>query len=353
MPIAIDVAPERGQLPETLVFGATYTDHMFSQRYRQEAGWHDARIGPLQPLALHPAAAVLHYSQEIFEGLKAYRRADGGINLFRPDQNVARFNRSARRMVMPEVDAALHLAALKQFVDLERHWVPAAPGASLYLRPTMIATAPRLDLSAATEFLHFIIASPVGGYFGAGFQSVDVLVSDQCRRAVVGGVGEAKTGGNYAASLYASDAAARQGYQQVLWLDAREGRFIEEVGSMNICFVYADGSIRTPALTGSILPGITRDSLMQLAPRLGHSLEEAQLDIDEVLAGIDAGEITEVFGCGTSAVISPIGRLAFRGSEHVIGGGQPGPVARRLYETLSGIQYGSVEDPFGWVVRLD
>jgi branched-chain amino acid aminotransferase len=344
---------EQGSCPEDIRFGTVFSDHMFTQLYETGRGWHDALIGPYESLSLDPAAAVLHYGQEIFEGLKAYRRTDGGINLFRPEQNVRRFNRSAVRMVMPEVDETLHLEALRTLVKLDQNWVPDAEGSSLYIRPTMIATSPKLGLGAAANYLHFIICGPAGPYFPQGFDPVSVYISDVCRRAVVGGIGEAKTGGNYAASLFVSEEVAKQGYTQVLWLDAIEGRYIEEVGAMNICFVYEGKHIATPALSGSILAGITRDSLLQLAPALGYDVTERQLDIGEVLADIESGKITEVFGCGTAAVVSPIGLLALKGKEYPINDNQPGPVARQLFDELTGIQYGLREDRFGWVVAVD
>lgn len=342
-------AQERGECPKELGFGAVFSDHMFTQSYEQDRGWHHPRVAGFHNLTLHPAASVLHYGQEIFEGLKAYRRPDGGINLFRPEQNVRRFNRSARRMVMPEVDETMHLDAIRTLVQTDRSWVPAEPGSSMYIRPAMIATTPKLGLGAAGSYLHFIIAGPVGPYFKSGFDPVAVYVSDVCRRAVKGGVGEAKTGGNYAASLFVGEEVASKGFSQVLWLDAIEGRFIEEVGAMNICFVYKDGSIATPALSGSILAGITRDSILQLAPALGHEVREERLDINEVLAAITAGEITEVFGCGTAAVISPVGRLAFQQRDYVINENNAGPVAKKLYQELTAIQYGTADDPFGWI----
>lgn len=326
---------------------------MFTQVYDDGQGWHDAQIRPYENFSLSPAAAVLHYSQEIFEGLKAYRRRDGGINLFRPEANAARFNRSARRMVMPEVDEAFHVQAMKELVALDSAWVPSDNGSSLYLRPAMIATTPKLGLEAAGSYLHFVISGPAGPYYPEGFNPVSVYVSDECRRAVKGGVGEAKTGGNYAASLYVSEAVARKGYTQVLWLDAIEGRFIEEVGAMNICFVYEGNVVRTPTLSGSILPGITRDSLLKLAPKLGYEVEEARLDIHDVLDDIEAGRITEVFGCGTAAVVSPVGRLAMGGREFEINGNETGPVAQKLFDELMGIQYGEREDPFGWIVPVN
>jgi len=355
MSIDIRALPEgeRGACPENIRFGTVFSDHMFTQVFDAGVGWHDARIEPYGDFSLDPAAAVLHYGQEIFEGLKAYRRPDGGINLFRPEQNARRFNRSAVRMVMPEVSEADQIEAMEKLVRLDRNWVPGGEGSSLYIRPAMIATSPKLGLGASASYLHFIITGPAGPYFEQGFNPVSVYISGTCRRAVVGGVGEAKTGGNYSASLYVSEEAAGQGYTQVLWLDAVEGRFVEEVGAMNICFVYEGRRIATPELSGSILDGITRDSLLRLAPTLGYEVSEERLDIHEVLADIESGRITEVFGCGTAAVVSPVGVLAFRGREYTVNGNEPGAVAEHLFNELTGIQYGLREDPFGWVLRID
>ncbi|MFV0477181.1 MAG: branched-chain amino acid aminotransferase [Parahaliea sp.] len=355
MTIEINALPEdqRGHCPEKYTFGTGFADHMFSQSHDTERNWHSAQIHPLKALSLHPAAAVLHYSQEIFEGLKAYRRKDGGINLFRPQENAARFNRSATRMVMPEVDTTLHVEAMKQLVGLDSAWVPADNGSSLYIRPTMIATTPKLGLGAAASYLHYIITGPAGPYYPQGFNPVSVYVSHQYRRAVKGGVGEAKTGGNYAASLYCSEAAAKKGYTQVLWLDAIEGRYVEEVGAMNICFVYDGKLIKTPQLNGSILAGITRDSLLKLAPTLGYEVEEAKVDIHQILADINSGKITEVFGCGTAAVVSPVGLIAMQDKEYRINQGETGPVAKHLFDELMAIQYGNAPDPFGWVVPVE
>lgn len=355
MEIQINARPEgeRGHCPRELTFGAAFSDHMFTQRYRAGEGWSQAEIGPLKPISLHPAAAVLHYSQEIFEGLKAYRRADGGINLFRPEANAARFNRSAERMWMPTVDADFHVEAIRRLVALDERYVPEQDGASLYLRPAMIATSTKLGLGAAAEYLHFIICSPVGPYFKSGFDPVSVDVSDVLRRAVRGGVGEAKTGGNYAASLKASESAAEDGFTQVLWLDAVEGRFVEEVGAMNIFFVYEGRELVTPSLSGSILGGITRDSILKLAPRMGLDAREERVDINTVVADIENGRITEVFGSGTAAVVSPVGQLRFQGTVHTVNGGESGPVAGRLLKTLTDIQYGREDDPFGWVCPVD
>ena len=343
---------ERGSCPEQLGFGTAFSDHMFTQQYTADNGWHDAEIGPFRDLTLHPASAVLHYGQEVFEGLKAYRREDGGINLFRPDQNAERFNRSARRMVMPEVAIEEHIDAIRQLVLVDEPWIPVGPGASLYIRPTLIADGALLGLGAASSYLHFIFTAPVGAYYAEGFNPVSVYVSENYRRAVKGGVGEAKTGGNYSASLFVSESAAKEGYSQVLWLDAVEGRYVEEVGAMNICFVYRDGTIATPELTGSILAGVTRDSVLKIAGSLGHDTIEKRLDVEEVVSDIKSGEITEVFGCGTAAVISPVGRLAYKGQDHLINNNESGPVATALYEKLTAIQYGLADDPFGWVQQI-
>ncbi|KGJ93941.1 branched-chain amino acid aminotransferase [Colwellia psychrerythraea] len=343
---------ERNVCPQEYSFGATFSDHMFTQEFDAGKGWHDALISPYHALTLDPSAAVFHYSQEIFEGLKAYRKPDGGINLFRPLENIKRFNRSAERMVMPQVDEALHLEAIKSLVKLDQAWVPSEQGASLYIRPTMIATSPKLGLGASSAYSHFIIAGPAGSYFAGGLTPISVYVADEHRRAVKGGVGEAKTGGNYAASLYASEEVVKQGYSQVLWLDAIEGKYIEEVGAMNICFVYEGKHIYTPELSGSILPGITRDSILKLAPTLGYEITELSLDIEKVLKDIKSGRITEVFGCGTAAVISPVGKLGFKGEEFVINDNQTGDVAKTLYDELTGIQYGTKEDKFGWIESI-
>lgn len=347
------LAPEdRGACPEEFGFGTHFSDHMFVQHHHADKGWYDAVIEPYHQLNLDPSAAVLHYSQEIFEGLKAYRRNDGGINLFRPIENMKRFNRSARRMVMPEVDAEFHLDILKDLLKLDQAWVPNDHGASLYIRPAMIATSSKLGLGAAADYVHFIITGPAGSYFAAGFNPIPVYVADEYRRAVIGGVGEAKTGGNYAASLYISEEVAKQGYSQVLWLDAMHGKYVEEVGAMNICFVYEGKQIVTPELSGSILPGITRDSILKLAPTLGYETVEARLDINDILKDIDSGKITEVFGCGTAAVVSPVGELAYQGNKHVINNNELGPVSQKICDELIGIQYGDIADPFDWIVKV-
>lgn len=334
-------------------FGNKFSNRMYTQRYSPEKGWHDAKIGPYEPFSLDPATAVLHYAQEIFEGTKAYRRADGNINLFRPWENMKRFNNSARRMAMAVVDEEEHLAAIIKLIELEQEWVPSFPGASLYIRPAMIGTDVALGVHASKSYLHFVIVGPVGPYFKDGFSPVSVYISDTYRRAARGGVGAAKTGGNYAASLYVGEEAKSKGYSQVLWLDAIAGRYIEEVGAMNICFVYEGKKIVTPALNGSILPGITRMSVLELGQDLGYEVCEATLDVNEVLADIQAGKITEVFGCGTAAVIVPVGKFGFKEADYTVNDMEAGPVAKHLYDQLTGIQYGRIEDRFDWTLTIE
>ena len=334
-------------------FGNKFANRMFSQKYDKRIGWFDAQIGPYENFSLAPSTAVFHYAQEIFEGTKAYRRPDGHINLFRPWENMRRFNRSAKRMSMPSVDEEDHLAAVVKLVELEQEWVPFAPGASLYIRPAMIATEAALGVHASESYLHFIIAGPVGAYFKEGFSPVPVYVSDQYRRAVRGGVGAAKTGGNYAASLFVGEDAVTKGYSQVLWLDAVHGRFVEEVGAMNICFVYEGRRIVTPPLSDSILAGVTRDSVLALAPDLGYEVIEEAVDVFEMLSDLRSGKVTEVFGCGTAAVIAPVGKFGFQNDEYIINDFQPGPVAKRLFESLTDIQYGRVEDRYGWTLKIE
>ena len=341
-------ASERKPFPPTLTFGKYFSDRMFTQTWTANKGWQEAKIGPYRPFTLDPSTAVFHYAQEIFEGTKAYRRPDGNINLFRPWENIKRFNRSAARMAMQQIDPEDHLEAIVQLVTLEHEWVPNQDGASLYIRPTLIATEAALGVHASHSYLHFIILSPVGPYFATGFNPVPVFISDEYVRAVRGGVGDAKTGGNYAASLYVSEQVSKLGYQQVLWLDAAERRYVEEVGSMNIAFVYGDKRIVTPALTGSILPGITRDSVLKLAPDLGYTIEEGRLEISDILRDLASGKITEAFGLGTAAVVAPVSKFGYKDKEYVVGSGDSGPVAKRLFQTLTDIQYGRVADPYGW-----
>ena len=350
----IPIESDRLRRPPSSDYGfcQVFANRMFTQRYSPNKGWHDGKIEPYAPFQLDPATSSLHYAQMIFEGMKAYRRADGRINLFRPWENMRRFNNSARRMAMAPVDEEEHLAAIVKLIDIEADWVPQQSDASLYIRPTMIAADHTLGVKASASYLHFVIISPVGPYFAEGFNPVPVYITDQYVRAVRGGVGEAKTGGNYAASLYAGEEARRKGYSQVLWLDGVERRFVEEVGAMNICFVYDGRRIVTPSLTGSILPGITRKSVIELGRHLGYEVEEGMIDVHEMLDDIRSGRITEVFGCGTAAVIAPIGKFGYHDEEIVINDGRAGPVSHQLFEHLVDIQYGRAEDPFGWVYTI-
>jgi branched-chain amino acid aminotransferase len=353
--IRIDELPAETQvrLPQPLGFGRHFARRMFRQIHTAEQGWHDARICAFAPLALDPAAVALHYGQSVFEGCKAYRRADGDINLFRVDANAARFNASAERLAMPAVDVAFHCEAIRRLVLLERDWVPSAPGASLYIRPVMLGVEPTLEVRSAREFIHYVIVSPVGAFFPDGFKPIAVQVAHDFVRASPGGTGAVKTGGNYGAGLLGTERARAAGYQQVLWLDGAQRRYVEEVGAMNIAFVYGAKHIRTPRLSGSILPGVTRDSILCLAPELGFDATEERIDIEEVVRDIERGDVTEVFGMGTAAVVAPIGRLGFRGRDLVINQMLAGPVAGALYQRLTDIQYGRAADSHGWVKRIE
>jgi len=353
----IDILPLKKTKPpiedeSNLVFGKRFTDRMFVMEYDSGRGWHTARIQPYAPFSMDPAAMVLHYAQEIFEGLKAFRRDDGSVALFRPADNVARFNRSARRMCMPEVDEGFFLDALKQLVQLEAAWVPRSEGTSLYIRPTMIANEPMLGVRPADQYLCYIILSPVGAYYRGGLAPVKIWISDHYVRAAHGGTGEVKTGGNYAASLFAAREAAAQGFDQVLWLDAKDKRYVEEVGSMNMCFVF-DGKLVTSPLSGTILDGITRRSILTLAEEMGLKIEQRALSVDEIFDGIDSGKLQEAFGTGTAVVVSPVGQFTYQGRTATLGDGKTtGEVTRKLYDTLTGMQYGRLSDRHGWIVPL-
>ena len=339
-------------LPENLGFGQIFSRHMYIQKYSPEKGWHDAVIGPYGPLSLAPASAVLHYGQEIFEGTKAYRRPDGHINLFRPWENAARFNRSAKRMAMQEVDPESHVDAIAQLVAIDHAYCPPAEAGSLYIRPTLIAADPTLGVTASKTYLHYVILSPVGNYFALGAKPVAVYISDEYVRAVRGGTGAAKTGGNYAASLFVAEAVAKKGYQQVLWLDGIERKYVEEVGAMNIAFAYGK-HIVTPALSGTILPGIPRDSMLKLAPDVGYTISEERLDVHTIVKDIESGKITEAFGIGTAAVVAPVGRFGYEGKDYTVGTGGIGPVAAHLRQALTDIQYGRAPDPYGWTMKIE
>jgi branched-chain amino acid aminotransferase len=334
-----------------LGFGRIFSDHMLLIDYQEGLGWHDARVMPYGPLALDPACSVLHYGQEIFEGAKCYR-TESGFNLFRIRDNFERMNRSAERMGMAQMPIELYMESLRALLALDKEWTPRQAGTSLYIRPTMIATEPFLGVSAAQNYLYYVILSPSGAYYAGGLAPVAIFVEDQLVRAVRGGVGFAKTGGNYAASILASARAKHEGYAQVMWLDGVEQRYVEEVGSMNMMFVYEGKKIVTPALNGSILQGITRDSVMKLAAHLGYEVEERRLAIDEVLADARGGKLTEAFGTGTAAVVSPVNLIAYKGDKVAIGDGNIGKVTQQLYDMLTGIQTGIVADPFGWITHV-
>ena len=334
-----------------LGFGRIFTDHMFLMDYEQGVGWNNARIVPYGDFAMDPASMVLHYGQAIFEGSKCYRRADGGLQLFRPQDNLARMSRSAERMGMPALDEESALEGLKQLIKIEEAWVPHREGTSLYIRPTMISMDVGLGVHASKKYLFFIILSPVGAYYKEGLKPVSIYVEDKYVRAVRGGVGFTKCAGNYAASILAGSVAEEKGFSQVLWLDGVEQKYVEEVGSMNMMFAYGK-KIVTPMLNGSILPGITRDSVLKLARSMGYETEEGRLDIGKIFADAKSGALTEAFGTGTAAVISPVGTLAMEDEKITIGDGGIGKVAQSLYDTLTGIQYGRIEDKFGWIVKL-
>ncbi len=331
-----------------LTFGTIFTDYMFNMDYNPEDGWHNPRIEPYAPFEMDPSTMVLHYGQGVFEGLKAYRTDSGNVQLFRPKDNLKRMNNSSRLLCIPEIDEEFVLDALKQLLVIEQDWVPKAPGTSLYIRPTIIATDPFLGVRASHTYRFFIIFSPVGPYYAEGFNPVKIWVTRNHVRAVRGGVGEAKTPGNYAASLYAGEQAHQQGYTQVLWLDGIEQEYIEEVGAMNIFFVI-NGELITPMLSGSILPGITRDSVINLAKIWDIKVVERQISITEVMEANESGSLEEIFGSGTAAVISPVGELKYGEKVILIGDSKVGPLAGKFYQQLTDIQYGRTEDPDGWI----
>ena len=335
----------------SLGFGQHMTDHMFVMKYDEQSGWHDAVIKPYGNFSLDPAAMVLHYGQEIFEGLKAYHGSNDKIFLFRPTDNLKRMNFSAKRMCMPEIPLDVVYDALKKLITLDKDWIPKAEGATLYIRPTMVASEAGLGVKPAKEYIFFIINCPVGAYYPEGFNPVKIFVTDKYVRAVAGGVGNVKTGGNYAASIMAAVEAQKQGYTQVLWLDAIERRYIEEVGTSNIFFLIDDELI-TPPLTGSILPGITRDSVIRLTKDWGLKVSEKKITIDEVLTANEKGHLQEIFGTGTAAVISPVGELNYKGRVCTINNGETGKLAQKLFDELQAIQNGHKKDPYGWVVEV-
>jgi branched-chain amino acid aminotransferase len=345
-------ASERARLLADPGFGRVFTDHMATVRWSAERGWHEPKIVSRAPIAVDPATAVLHYAQEIFEGLKAYRLPDGGAALFRPRENARRFRNSARRMAMAELPEALFVESCRALVRTERDWIPTIEGGALYLRPFMIASEVFLGVKPAAEYLYCVLASSVGAYWKGGARAVSLWVSHDYTRAAVGGTGEAKCGGNYASSLVAQAEASRRGYDQVVFLDAIERRWIEELGGMNIFFVMADGSLVTPPLTGTILPGVTRASLIQLARDEGMTVREEPYAIEQWRADAESGALVESFACGTAAVVTPIGKVAGPGYAFTIDGGATGQTTARLLRRLTDIQFGRAPDPHGWLERV-
>ncbi len=338
--------------PNNIPFGTYFSDHMFLMNYDRENGWHDPRIVPYGPLTLEPSAMVLHYAQEVFEGMKAYRTADGHIQLFRPLENIRRMARSCEKLCVPPIPEEDYLQAIKALVEVDSDWVPAAPDTSLYIRPYVIATDPKLGVHASYTYIFGIITCPVGSYYPEGINPVRIAIESREVRAVRGGTGFAKCGGNYAASLHASEQAEKNGFSQVLWLDGVEQKYIEEVGSMNVMFKL-NGKIVTPSLdSGSVLPGVTRKSCIQLLKEWGYEVEERNISIDELIAAAGSGALEEAWGSGTAAVVSPIGEIFYQGHDYTINGFAIGPVTQKLYDTLTGIQWGKTPDPYGWIIPV-
>ncbi len=336
---------------QKLGFGKLFTDHMFVMNYTEGKGWHDPRIVPFQNISLSPAAMVYHYGQEMFEGLKAYKGENGEAYLFRPDMNAKRTNASNDRLVIPQIPEEDFVQAVSAVVDVDRDWIPTEPGTSLYIRPFIIATDEFLGVAPSKTYLFMIILSPSGAYYESGLAPVGIWIEDEYVRAVRGGIGYAKTGGNYAASLIAQKKAHDAGYSQVLWLDGVDRKYIEEVGAMNI-FFKIDGKVVTPSLNGSILPGITRNSVIELCKSWGYPVEERKISVDELLEAQKNGTLEEVFGTGTAAVISPVGKLRYADDVMTIQDGQTGPLSLKLYETITGIQTGKIADSRGWRVKV-
>ncbi len=346
-------AAERAKLLADPGFGRVFTDHMAVVRYSERQGWHDAKITARTPLTLDPAAAVFHYAQEIFEGLKAYRLADGTMAMFRPDANARRFNASAERLAMPKLPEETFLDSIRQLVRVDRDWFPSVEGGSLYIRPFMFANEVFLGVKPSSEYLYLVIISPVGGYFKSGAPAVSLWVSQNYTRAAPGGTGAAKCGGNYASSLVAQAEASKHGCDQVVFLDAAEHRWVEELGGMNVFFVFEDGSLQTPPLSGTILPGITRDSLMTLARDEGLTVREEPYSFDQWRQDAKSGKLAEAFACGTAAVVTPIGSVKSANGEFKMGAGGPGQTTMRIKQKLVDIQRGMAPDKHGWVSSID
>ncbi len=354
MEIKITKASVLKEKPDSssLGFGKIFTDHMFMMDWNSDKGWYNARIVPFENLSIHPASTVLHYGSEIFEGLKAYRRADGKVQLFRPIENIKRMNNSAERLCLPQIPEDMAMEILTTFVKVEQDWTPSAPGTSLYLRPFMFGNDETLGVHAVHNATYMIIASPVGSYYKEGINPVKIMIEDEDVRAVRGGTGYAKCGGNYAASNRAGERAERKGYSQVLWLDGVERKYIEEVGAMNVMFKIGD-EIVTPMLSGSILPGITRKSCIEVLKSMGYKVSERLLSIDELDEALKNGSLKEAWGCGTAAVVSPIGELCYKDVKYPVNNGKIGETTQMLYDTLTGIQWGKIQDKFGWTKPID
>ena len=351
-PNPVDAADRAARLVDP-GFGRVFTDHMVTIRYSDAKGWHDAKVGPRAPLTLDPATAVLHYAQEIFEGLKAYRLADGTMALFRPEQNARRFQRSAKRLAMPELPEDMFLQACKQLVQVDKDWFPPVDGGSIYLRPFMIASEVFLGVKPSAEYLFMVIASSAGNYFKSGAPAISIWVSEQYTRAARGGTGAAKCGGNYAASLVAQSEAIREGCDQVVFLDAAEHRWVEELGGMNLFFLFDDGSLLTPPTDGTILEGITRDSVLTLARAQGLAVREERYAMDQWRADAESGRLVEVFACGTAAVVTPVGTVKSTQGAFTIGAGGAGQMTQQIRTKLVDIQRGAAADTHGWVHRID
>lgn len=354
MEIKIELTSTPKQKPdmENLGFGNYYTDHMFEMDYTKGIGWHDPKIVPYHQLIMDPASMVLHYGQTTFEGLKAYKGKDGTIRLFRPEKNMERLNTSNERLVIPDLDVDFCVEAIKKLVEVDKNWIPTGEGTSLYIRPFVIATDVHVGVHPSRTYKFMVILSPVGSYYKEGINPVRIYVEDEYCRAVKGGMGFTKTAGNYAASLIAQETAEKRGYTQVLWLDGVNKEFIEEVGTMNIMFVI-DGEVVTPALNGSILPGITRRSAIELLMDKGYKVSERKVSINEIFRAAKNGKLEEAFGTGTAAVISPVGELLWEGETIIINDGKIGPVSRLVYDTITGIQSGAVEDSYGWITKVE
>ncbi|MCC6549647.1 MAG: branched-chain amino acid aminotransferase [Ignavibacteriaceae bacterium] len=339
------------RLPEPLGFGQIFTDHVFEMDYNPSKGWQNFIIKPLSEMSVHPATMFIHYGQALFEGMKAFRHKNNDVVLFRPDKHFVRLNNSARRLCMPEVDVNFVTEALKELVSIEKEWIPRKEGEALYIRPFMFGLDPVLGVKPAQSYKFIILLSPVGAYYPEGFKPVKILVQDDYVRAVRKGMGECKTPGNYAASLLASEMARKQGYTQVLWLDGVEQKYIEEVGTMNIFITFKD-EVATPKLTGGILPGITRMSVLHILKDWGMNVTERLISLDELVTRFDKGEVEGVFGTGTAAIISSVGELKYKDRQMIINKGEPGQLAHKLFDTLTGMHSGKITDPYGWLVPV-